>query len=409
MNLYFNLIIVFLVGSALFKVLMEALNIACLAPRAPAELGELYSDDKFLLFRSYYRENTIFEIIRILFMTLLIVFFLLSQGLQALDHFSRFFDLNPVLTGLVFIGSLSIILWAVSLPFSIFHTFSIEQRYGFNRTSPVTFTIDQLKALTLGCILGGLMISFVLWFFNSTGKTAWLYVWLGLFLFQIILYFVAPILIMPLFNKYSPLADGELKKSIEDYAKSQDFKLKGIFTMDGSRRSTKANAFFTGFGKSRRIVLFDTLIDKHPMDELLAVLAHEVGHFKKKHILKLLFISFLSNGILFYLFSLFLNNPGLHAAFEIDTPSVHVSLILFGLLYTPVSRLISLLGLYMSRKHEYEADHFSIVTFPHKGALVSALKRLSVDSFSNPTPHPLKVFFEYSHPPLLERIKAMER
>ncbi|MCK4520032.1 MAG: M48 family metallopeptidase, partial [Candidatus Omnitrophica bacterium] len=237
---------------------------------------------------------------------------------------------------------------------------------------------------------------------------AWIFCWLGVTVFEFFLIFIAPIVIMPLFNKFIPLEEGELKDAVENYAQAQNFKLKGLFKMDGSRRSAKSNAFFTGFGKYRRIVLFDTLIKKHNTDELVSILAHEVGHYKKKHILKMMVISIFTNGLMFFILSFFINNPEIFAAFSVENFSIYASLLFFGFLYTPINLILSLGMSFLSRRHEYEADNYAVTTYKKPGAFILALKKLSVDNLSNLTPHPLKVFIAYSHPPVLERIKALK-
>ena len=258
-------------------------------------------------------------------------------------------------------------------------------------------------------VLGGPLLAVVLWFFDKTGKLAWLYAWGIVIAFQLTVMFLAPILIMPLFNRFTPLPEGELKKAIEGYAKSQDFKLKGIFTMDGSKRSSKSNAFFTGFGKFRRIVLYDTLVANHSVDQLVAIVAHEMGHFKQKHIHKMVLLATISMGIMFYILSHFLNNKNLFAAFGMDHLSVYASLIFFSFLYSPLSTSFSIFMNFLSRKFEFQADHFARQSGGGPGPLDAALKKLSSDNLTNLTPHPLKVFWDYSHPPVLERIRALTR
>jgi STE24 endopeptidase len=295
----------------------------------------------------------------------------------------------------------------LSIPFSIYSTFVIEEKYGFNRTSIKTFILDILKGWLLAIIIGGIVFSIILWFFAKTGNLAWAYCWVVVVLFQLVLTFIAPVVIMPLFNKFFPLKDGELKTAIENYAKSQNFKMKGVFTMDASKRSTKTNAFFTGFGKYRRIVLFDTLIEKHTVDELVSVLAHEMGHYKKKHIIKSLLISIITTGLMFFILSLFINNEGLFFAFKMEYTSIYASLFFFAFLYTPINMVISIFSKILSRKHEYEADLYAVTTYGKPDSMITALKKLTVDNLSNLTPHPLNVFLNYSHPPVLERIQSM--
>ncbi len=296
----------------------------------------------------------------------------------------------------------------MSLPFSVYSTFVIEEKYGFNKTTPKTFVLDILKGWLLGVVIGAPVFSAVLWFFGQTGPMAWAYCWGALTVIQIFLMFIAPVVIMPIFNKFIPLEDRELKEAIEEYAKKQDFKMKGVFSMDGSKRSTKSNAFFTGFGRFRRIVLFDTLISKHTTEELVSILAHEMGHYKKKHILKSMIISILSTGLMFYILSIFMNNSGLFMAFQMEHVSIYASLFFFGFLYAPIEMVLSIFGNMLSRRHEYEADAWAVRTYRRPQSMIAALKKLSVDNLSNLTPHPLKVFLSYSHPPVLERIRAIQ-
>ncbi|MCI5142811.1 MAG: M48 family peptidase, partial [Candidatus Electrothrix sp. ATG1] len=257
---------------------------------------------------------------------------------------------------------------------------------------------------------GGPLLAAVLWFFEITGSMAWIYCWLAVTLFTFILQFLAPVLIMPLFNTFTPLEDGTLKEGIIEYAAQQDFAIQGIYTMDGSRRSTRLNAFFTGFGRFRRIVFFDTLVEKLQPQEIIAVLAHEMGHFKKKHILKMMGLSIIQTGCMFYILSLFLGNTQLFAAFGMEHISVYAGLIFFGFLYAPVSMLLSIVFHVYSRKNEYQADAWAVHTTADQGeGLINGLKKLSVHNLSNLTPHPFHVFIHYSHPPVLQRIQAIRQ
>ncbi len=269
--------------------------------------------------------------------------------------------------------------------------------------------MDMLKGLVLGIILGSPLLGAILWFFENGGTYAWLYCWVGVVVFGILLQFLAPILIMPLFNKFTALEDGPLKEKILAYAKQENFALKGIFTMDGSKRSAKLNAFFTGFGKFRKIVFFDTLLEKLEDDEIVAVLAHEMGHFKKKHILKMMASSVLQTGLMFFLLSLFIENRGLFSAFGMENLSVYASLVFFAFLYSPLSTLLSVFANYLSRIHEFEADLYAAKTTGKPEMLAQSLKKLSRENLSNLTPHPLMVAFSYSHPPVLARIQSLNR
>ncbi len=295
----------------------------------------------------------------------------------------------------------------LSLPFAIYSTFVIEQKYGFNTTTVRTFVLDRMKGLALGAIIGGALVALILWFFEETGDLAWLYAWIGVTVFIMIIQFIAPIVIMPLFNKFSPLEDDDLASAIADYARRQEFAMKGVFTMDGSKRSTKANAFFTGFGRFRRIVLFDTLANNMSKDEIVLVLAHEMGHFKMKHILKGLVLSIVTSGLMFYILSLFMENEDLSDAFKVDEVSIYASLIFFGFLYSPINDILSVAANALTRRWEYQADAYSAKTTGQSEPMISALKKLHSASLSNLTPHPVYVYVNYSHPPLVQRIRAI--
>jgi len=408
MNVYLVVILAIIIGNYILDLIIETLNLRAVKGELPKEFVGFYDPEKYKKSQEYLKDNTKFKLVQGLFSVGVVLFLILSGSFNSIDQLARSFNLNPILTGLIFTGILFFFFQIIEIPFSIYHTFVIEEKYGFNRIKPKTFVLDLLKGWALSIIIGGLILSLVLWFFIASGKLAWIFCWIGVSIFQLFLIFIAPIVIMPLFNKFIPLEDGELKQSIEIYAKSQSFKLKGLFKMDGSRRSSKSNAFFTGFGKYRRIVLFDTLIKNHSIEELVSILAHEMGHYKMKHILKTIVISILANGLMFFILSLFINNPGLFAAFKMDNLSIYASLLFFSFLYTPINIILSLIGSVLSRKHEYEADKYAITTYKKPEAFILALKKLSVDNLSNLTPHPLKVFMAYSHPPVLERIRVIK-
>ncbi len=408
MNIYLIIILAIIIGNYILDLIIETLNLKAIKKELPKEFVGFYDASKYEKSQEYLKDNTKFKLIQGLFSVGIVLFLILSGSFNFVDQIARSFNLNIIFTGLIFTGILFFFFQIIEIPFSIYHTFVIEEKYGFNRTKLKTFVSDLLKGWLLSTIIGGLLFSLVLWFFMTSGELAWIFCWIGVSIFQLFLIFIAPIVIMPLFNKFIPLEDGELKQSIETYAQSQNFRLKGLFKMDGSRRSSKSNAFFTGFGKYRRIVLFDTLIKNHSVEELVSVLAHEMGHYKKKHILKTIIISIFSNGLMFFALSLFINNQGLFAAFGMDNLSIYASLLFFTFLYTPINIILSLAGSILSRKHEYEADNYAITTYKKPEAFILALKKLSVDNLSNLTPHPLKVFIAYSHPPVLERIKAIK-
>lgn len=407
MNYFLVFILIILIGSYFLDFIVESLNVRHVKTDLPREFEGYYDGEKYRKSQEYLRENTRFGMISDTITTPIIIIFILAGGFNAVDRFARSFEMSPIPTGLIFAGLLILAYHIFHIPFSIYGTFVIEEKYGFNKTTVKTFILDILKTWALVAIIGAILLSVVLWFFEKAGGGAWLYCWMAITLFQIFLLFIAPVTIMPLFNKYTPLEDGELRKAIEDYARLQDFKMKGIFTVDGSKRSTKSNAFFTGFGRFRRIVLFDTLIEKQSVVELVSVLAHEMGHYKKKHILKSIIISILTSGLMFYILSLFINNRELFAAFKMEGTSIYASLFFFGFLYTPIEIILSIFGNILSRRYEYDADAYSVKTYGKPDSMIAALKKLNVENLSNLTPHPMKVFLSYSHPPVLERIKAI--
>ncbi len=333
---------------------------------------------------------------------------ILLGGFNWFDLFVRSFDLSAISSGMLFFGGISVASGLFSLPFEMYQTFVLENRFGFNTTTLSTFISDRIKGLVLSGILGGLLLAGVLYFFEKTGPYAWLWCWGLAVTFTLTLTYVAPTWILPLFNKFTPLEEGELRQALESYARKADFKLSGIFVMDGSKRSTKGNAFFTGFGSRKRIALFDTLLKEQSPEEIISVLAHEVGHAKLGHIKRRLIVGILKTGVVFYLMSLFMDSPGLFAAFGMEHQSIYAGLIFFVLLYSPVSLGLSIVANAISRKHEFEADAFSAQTTGTPEAMISALKKLSASNLSNLTPHPLTVWLDYSHPPVLQRIHALK-
>jgi len=409
MNIYLAIILIILIGEYFFNLTIEILNLKHLKTTLPNEFNGLYDSDKYKKSQEYLKETTRFGLFTDTLMTFLTITFILAGGFNIIDRISRDFGFGEIITGLIFVAMIMLFMQIINLPLSAYSTFIIEEKYGFNKTTVKTFILDILKGWILVAVLGGILFSVILWFFGKTGEFAWLYCWTAVTVFQIFVMFIAPVVIMPLFNKFTPIEDCELKTTLEDYADKESFKMKGIFTMDGSKRSTKSNAFFTGFGKFRRIVLFDTLIEKHSTDELVSILAHEIGHYKKKHILTHLLTSITTNGIMFYILSFFLDNPGLFEAFKMDHISIYAGLLFFGFLYAPIEMIISIFSSIISRKNEYQADEYSVRTYNKPEAMILALKKLSVDNLSNLTPHPLKVFLSYSHPPVLERIKAIRK
>ncbi|MBW2708016.1 MAG: M48 family metallopeptidase [Deltaproteobacteria bacterium] len=408
MNVFLIIILFILIGDYALGLVVDALNVKHLKTDLPTGFAGYYDEEKYRKSQEYLKENTRFGLITGSISTPAVIAFILLGGFNWVDQWSRSFHWGPIATGLIFAAILLFGSQILSLPFSVYSTFVIEEKYGFNKTTPGTFVLDILKGWLLAIVIGASVFSAILWFFEQTGPMAWAYCWGALTVIQVFLMFIAPVVIMPIFNKFVPLEEGELKSAIEDYAKKQRFKIKGVFSMDGSKRSTKANAFFTGFGRFRRIVLFDTLISKHTTEELVSILAHEMGHYKKKHILKSIIISILSTGLMFYILSIFMNNPALFAAFQMEHISIYASLFFFGFLYAPIEMILSIFGNMLSRHHEYEADAWAVRTYQRPQSMIAALKKLSVDNLSNLTPHPLKVFLSYSHPPVLDRIRAIQ-
>lgn len=404
----FSFVVFFLVFSWMLDWVSEYLNVRHFQPELPAEFDGYYDAEKYKKSQLYLKETTRFGIVTGIFDAVVILAFIFLGGFNAVDVFIRELGYSELLTGVIYLGLLSFANTLLSLPFSIYSTFVIEKKFGFNKTTVKTFVTDLIKGLLLTIIIGAPLLMAVLWFFETMGSNAWLFVWIFIAVFQLIMLFLAPVVIMPLFNKFVPLEDGELKEKITTYAEKENFSLKGVYTMDGSKRSTKSNAFFTGFGKFRRIVLFDTLVEKHTADELLVVLAHEMGHFKKKHIFKMIVTSILMMGVTLYFLQIALNFEGLFTAFGVETMSTHIGLLLFSLLFIPINMITGLYSSYKSRKHEFEADQYAVETTGLYKEMIDALKKLSVDNLSNLTPHWLKVVLEYSHPPVLERIKALK-
>lgn len=311
---------------------------------------------------------------------------------------------NSILVSLFFIGALGFISWILSLPFAIRSTFVIEAKYGFNKSTPKTFILDTVKGTLVGVLIGGALLGAVIWLYERFTDRFWLYAWLLVAGFSIFMFMFGTKLILPLFNKLTPLEDGELKSDISKYCQSQGYALGNLFVMDGSKRSTKANAFFSGMGKSKTIVLFDTLIEKLNREEIVAVLAHEIGHYKRKHTLAMFIASNLQSLAIFALLGWALQYDELSRALGAQEGKFHLSALTFFLLLTPLQLLLGLLNNSLSRRNEFDADDFAALTYKRE-PMRTALSKISTDSLANLTPHPLYVAFNYTHPPLVERLK----
>ena len=407
MNIYMLVILVTLTVDFVLKLVTEILNLTALNETLPGEFTGVYDADTYKRSQEYLRVNTKFGFITSTFSLAVTLIFWFSGGFDWLDLIVREWAFASIWTGLMYIGILMLFKTLLSLPFGVYRIFVIEERFGFNKMTVLTFIKDLLKSLFLAVVLGGLVLAGVLLFFERAGALAWLYCWIVTTLFILFIQFIAPTWIMPLFNKFTPLEPGELKDAVLHYSKSVKFSLKGLFVMDGSRRSTKSNAFFTGFGKNKRIALFDTLIEKHTIGELVAVLAHEIGHYKKKHIIQRMVISVLHTGVMFYLLSIFISHRGLFDAFFMEQSSIYTGLIFFGMLFAPIELILSIFMNIFSRKNEFQADRYAVETTGKSENMVAALKKLSRNNLSNLTPHPLYVFLNYSHPPVLKRIEVI--
>ena len=407
MNLYAAVILAALAGNYLLSLLADLLNLRALASELPDELAGVYDAESYRKSQAYTRVATRFGFVTATFDLAVLLIFWFAGGFDRLDLWLRGFELGPLWTGLWFIGLLALGKGLLDLPFAVYSTFVIEERFGFNRTTPKTFVLDLVKTVALAIVIGGPILALVLAFFDYAGDNAWWLTWLALTVFTVVLQLVFPVWILPLFLKFTPLEEGELREKLAGYARSVGFALSGIFVIDGSRRSSRSNAFFTGLGRNKRIALFDTLIDRHTVPELVAVLAHEIGHYKKQHIAKGLLLSVAHSGVMLYLLSIFLSHRGLFDAFAMEHPSTYSGLVFFGLLYAPAELFLALFFNYWSRRHEFEADRYAVETLEEPQAMASALEKLAADNLSNPTPHPFYVFLNHSHPPLIERVAAI--
>jgi STE24 endopeptidase len=406
-----NLIAIIILGTIwadfILSGLADWLNLKNLRKDLPEAFQGVYDSAQYSKSQAYLKVKTKFGWITAFFDIIVLLVFWFAKGFPLLDQWARSFNLGPILTGLIYMAVLMLLKAVLSLPFSIYATFVIEERFGFNKTTASTYILDLLKGLMLALALGTPLLAAILAFFQYAGPMAWWYCWLGVTLYMLVVQFIAPTWIMPLFNKFTPLEEGELKSAILSYASAIDFPLENVYMMDGSRRSTKSNAFFTGFGKHKRIVLFDTLIRQHSVKELVAVLAHEMGHYKKKHIRQGIILGILQTGLMLFLLSRFISYPGLFDAFYMQHISVYAGLIFFAMLYAPIDFFVGLFLQVLSRRNETSADRFAAETTGDPGSMVDALKKLSVHNLSNLTPHPFYVFLNYSHPPVLKRIQAL--
>jgi STE24 endopeptidase len=385
---------------------LDYLNYKTIQDRLPQEAEGIYTPEKHAASVAYQRETTKFGFLTGGFSFLLSAIMLFGGGFGWLDAFLRNYVQNPILLSLSFFGVLFLASDLLSLPLQWYSTFVIEEKHGFNKTTLKTFVLDKIKGYLLGALIGGGLATLFLWLVGSMGQSFWLVFWAVATVFVLFVNMFYTSLILPLFNKLTPLEDGELKSAIDHYCEKEGFPGAKVFVIDGSKRSSKANAFFSGLGSQKKVVLYDTLIKNHSTEELVAVLAHEVGHYKKKHIVQGFMASIGQMGFMLFALSLFVFSPQLSAALGGQQHAIHLNLIAFGLLFSPFSMLTGIVMSLVSRKNEFEADAFAKATYSGI-ALATALKKLSVDNLSHLTPHPLYVFFHYSHPPVLERLKRL--
>lgn len=404
-TLFYILIAILLVNFIIDKIL-DYLNTKHFDDVIPSELEDVYDKEEYEKSQGYKKTNAKFSNLTRLFSLVLTLSFFFFDGFKFVDEIARNYSTNNIVIALIFFGIIMLGSDILTTPFSYYKTFVIEEKFGFNKTTKKTFIVDKIKGLLMTIVLGGVILALIIWLYQFAGNNFWMYAWALVAIFTVFINLFYAKLIVPLFNKQTPLEEGELKNAIEKYATEVGFTLKNVFVIDGSKRSTKANAYFSGFGSQKRITLYDTLINDLETDEIVAVLAHEVGHYKRKHIVFNLLSSILLTGFTFWILSLFVSLPIFSEALNVSISSFHIGLIVFGILYSPISEITGLLMNIISRKFEYQADNYAKETFAAK-PLITSLKKLSKNSLSNLTPHPAYVFMHYSHPTLLKRVQNL--
>ena len=404
----FNILITILLIKFVIDSVLNHLNAKHFNDTLPNDVSDVYDINEYQQSQSYKKTNHNFSKITSLFSLITTLLFFFFNGFSIVDEIARGFSNNIIIITLIFFGIIIIGSDIISIPFSLYKTFVIEEKFGFNKSTKKLFFLDKIKGLLMTIILGGSILSIITWFYEFTGNYFWIYTWLLITTFSVFLNMFYSKLIVPLFNEQTILEEGDLKNEIVKYVNSVGFKANNIYVLNGSKRSTKANAYFSGFGNQKRITLYDTLINDLENNEIVAVLAHEVGHYKRKHILYNLTSSIILTGFALFVLSLFIKTPLLSLALGVSHPSFHIGLIAFGILYSPVSQILGVFMNYMSRKFEYQADNYAKNTFS-ASPLISSLKKLSKNSLSNLTPHYLYVFFHFSHPTLLDRIKNLNK
>lgn len=407
-TILFYIIIAIIVINFIKDKILNALNAKHYNDPIPKDLDDVFDEEEYEKSQAYKLANYKFGIWSSLFSLILTLGFLVFDGFEIVDNLARKYSDNTIIIGLLFFGIIIIASDIITTPFSYYKTFVIEEGFGFNKMTKKTFVLDKIKGLFMMVIIGGGLMALVIWFYQLTGNQFWMYTWGIITAFTIVMNMFYAKLVVPLFNKQKPLEEGDLRNKISDYANTVGFSLSKIFIIDGSKRSTKANAYFSGFGREKRVTLYDTLVNDLTDEEIVAVLAHEVGHYKRHHIIFNLGMSVLLTGLTLFILSIFISNPLLSNAIGVEIPSFHVGLIAFGLLYSPISEITGLIMNYVSRTFEYQADDYAKNTY-NALPLISSLKKLSKNSLSNLTPHKAYVFIHYSHPTLLNRVKNLKK
>ena len=407
-EIIFSIIVVFLCLDFVLERVLESLNSKHMSPVLPDSLKGIYEEKEYSRFQSYKRENGRLDCWSSGVGFGVMIVFLVAGGFGWYNSWVVSLTDSVVWQTIFFVMGLSVASTVLDIPFDYYATFRIEEKYGFNKTTRRVYWLDAVKELFLSLVLGGVLLALVVWFYTWAGTYFWLYAWGAVTLFSVFMAMFYSQLIVPLFNKQTPLQEGSLRDKIQNFAEKVGFKLDNIYVIDGSKRSTKANAYFTGLGPKKRVVLYDTLIDELTEEEIVAVLAHEVGHYKKRHTLRSMVVSVIQMGVLFWLFSLCVNNAALSEALGGDRAYFQLGLIAFAILYSPVNLILGIGMNVWSRSNEYEADAFA-ARYYEGDYLVSGLKKISVKSLSNLTPHPLYEYIYYSHPSLLKRIDAVKR
>lgn len=405
-NMLFSLIIFLFIANFIINETLKYFNNRWRHKPIPEELKDVYSSEKYITYLEYKKETYRFSVISSIF-SFLLTFIMLLAGFALLDEWIRGFISNEIFVSIVFFAVIGLASDILSTPFDVYETFVIEQKYGFNTTTVKTYILDKLKSYLIALVVGFPILYLVIWLYFKFGTDFWWMVWILVSVLSFLISMLYSNIIVPLFNKQTPLEEGELRNRIQELASITGFKLEKVFVINGSKRSTRANAYFTGFGSKKRIVLYDTLINTQPVDQIISILAHELGHFKKKHTIKGLITSIIQTGLLLFLFSLIIDNQAIYSALG-TVPGFHIGMIIFVILYSPVSFVLSLVTNYISRKHEFQADNYAVLK-SSGSSLITALKQLTANNMSDLNPNPWYVKAYYSHPPLKQRIEAINK